>query len=883
MLAHEVFHCYQYEVAGIEETYTGPSWLIEGSARWVDQALVGGSEGYGDDWTEYLTEDSALKKRSYDAIGFYGHLDRFVDMWSEILGLVEEPDTAFARAVALGGTEFLDTWPTGLARLPELGEGWDTSGPGIPALSRTFEEWTLTNANPVVIDAPPGSQQLVEIKISKVELVEVTVDGYGGMYVKGPDEGSRWFSGFHHGYYCAEGSCTCPDGDPLITLRSRTVGALLGLTGTTEASIATFAATDLATACAEAEALKPIEQPCINCATSSGDPHVRTFDGVFYDPMFAGEFVAVRSTNDDLEVQVRQEPFGDTSSVSLDTAVAMRVAGDRIGIYARRDEPLLVNGEPPMSASAVELSGGGRIVIADASYAVVWPDGTTVQVGVSQLYVDLTVVLAPERAAQVEGLFGDFDGNPRDDLILSSGEAVDWTRLADDPIGFRDVFADAWRITTEASLFDYLPGESSETFTDRSFPSVSWLENLSEADRGRGEQVCRAAGVVESEFLEDCVLDVAVTGDADFALSAAANVPPVGHRVLATTASVGDVVTFRADVGPDGLPVVAALTLLEDRSHLMLIRCDDSRCDSTRTLAIDDDVSFAPFAMTAGPDGGLAMVYETTEGLTLARCEDQACTLWDKRILREPYGVGDAALAFLADGSLIVIIDLELVRCDDETCEDIPGSVDADLDDGFAYTTASLAIGSDGRPLVAYLIDTRRGLRQRVASCADDECSQWRQQANAPLPSDAAVRQIDMVVREDGRPIILTAVSGIRPAIVVVDCRDTLCSEGDKAEIPIEDLSAIDLELTPDHELLIGFTTYDSVGVARCHDTNCRSITTTVLERPAYASTSGIDLTAAVPGPFLVYWDDEEEALGTPEEGRLEAVFPGAMIDPDVP
>lgn len=46
-LAHEVFHCHQYAMVGIEAVWRMPSWLIEGTAEWAGEAFVGGGPRRG--------------------------------------------------------------------------------------------------------------------------------------------------------------------------------------------------------------------------------------------------------------------------------------------------------------------------------------------------------------------------------------------------------------------------------------------------------------------------------------------------------------------------------------------------------------------------------------------------------------------------------------------------------------------------------------------------------------------------------------------------------------------------------------------------------------------------------------------------------------------
>jgi hypothetical protein len=79
-------------------------------------------------------------------------------------------------------------------------------------------------------------------------------------------------------------------------------------------------------------------------------------------------------------------------------------------------------------------------------------------------------------------------------------------------------FADAWRITDKTSLFDYAPGTSTATFTDKNWPA----ENPESCSFGNqvpkpsitlevAQQVC--AGITDPDMKANAIFDVMVTGD----------------------------------------------------------------------------------------------------------------------------------------------------------------------------------------------------------------------------------------------------------------------------------------------------------------------------------------------------------------------------------
>ncbi|MEX2499013.1 MAG: VWD domain-containing protein [Wenzhouxiangellaceae bacterium] len=262
--------------------------------------------------------------------------------------------------------------------------------------------------------------------------------------------------------------------------------------------------------------------------TSHGDPHVTTLDGLHIDLQSVGEFILVRSKIDGFEIQARHQPFASSQSVSLNYAVALSFDGLRLVVDAYDSVPLHYNGQPvnpdsdsldPKNGISLYRSGGSTYVFFPGAGALIelsyWSRGAiSIDVGLPSVY-----------QGNVEGLLGDYDGDPSNDLRLRDGvtlppEDARQSDVAGDSLYAE--FAESWRIRPEESLFDYSEGKTTEDYTDRSFPSEGVdLGDYSAEEHAEADEACKAAGVDEDSLLEDCVYDLLVTGDRRFALGAA--------------------------------------------------------------------------------------------------------------------------------------------------------------------------------------------------------------------------------------------------------------------------------------------------------------------------------------------------------------------------
>lgn len=252
-----------------------------------------------------------------------------------------------------------------------------------------------------------------------------------------------------------------------------------------------------------------------HCASTNGDPHLRTFDGLLYDFQGAGEFIAAQDKMSDYVIQVRQQPWANSRYVAINTAVAMKADGDVVEVRAGQDMSLLVNGKQQSLADST-LPKGDKIAIEDNAIVVTWADGSQAWVrSVGRYGLALSAQLSDARAGKVDGLLGNANGDPKNDLhVQGSTQAIEPTFKTLYP-----TFADSWRITSSTSLFTYDSGMSTASYTNHNFPDQlpppTGLPGYAGA-----LAFCKSFNITDPEVLADCALDVAITGRPEFARAA---------------------------------------------------------------------------------------------------------------------------------------------------------------------------------------------------------------------------------------------------------------------------------------------------------------------------------------------------------------------------
>ncbi|WP_440068100.1 VWD domain-containing protein [Streptosporangium sp. OZ121] len=272
-----------------------------------------------------------------------------------------------------------------------------------------------------------------------------------------------------------------------------------------------------------------------------GDPHLITLDRLTYDMQSVGEFVLAESHSHDLRIHAR---FTErTDNMSIIDRVAMYVDDHVVEI----GNNLVIDGEPVTlpDGEVVQFSETSGVLREGFRYLVFWDgmagavfqwEGSCCQAGLA---------FGGDYPTDLVGLLGNGDGNPGNDLKLRDGTQLPMNTPATIIHG---QYADSWRISNEESLFTYAPGQSTQTFTDLTFPSeIVTIHDLTPEQVSAATTHCREQDVPPGPVFDACVIDIAVTSDTSFATMAAEQVTTVVDPLTTTLDAQGSLaVDFQA-------------------------------------------------------------------------------------------------------------------------------------------------------------------------------------------------------------------------------------------------------------------------------------------------------------------------------------------------
>jgi hypothetical protein len=244
VIAHEVFHCLQIQLTGRADALQAldgdRAWLGEGSASYAGCLFSqDGAAPYRKAYAGYVEEPlTALSKRTYDAIGFFAHLDQSgAGALATVRRAIATPSLASAYpAVANeGGADIFGSWAASLYRTPARGGAWDVSGPCAPPRSRAAEPTpiVLAGSGPVTLTAPAYAAHPYELFADSTTAGAITVHRASG-----------------HVRVAADGVDAEPTVDTVYCLgRASATKAAIALSGEDRGAKVTIAPTNAAAAC----------------------------------------------------------------------------------------------------------------------------------------------------------------------------------------------------------------------------------------------------------------------------------------------------------------------------------------------------------------------------------------------------------------------------------------------------------------------------------------------------------------------------------------------------------------------------------------------------------------------------------------------------------
>jgi len=252
--------------------------------------------------------------------------------------------------------------------------------------------------------------------------------------------------------------------------------------------------------------------------------------------------------------------------------------------------------------------------------------------------------------------------------------------------------------------------------------------------------------------------------------------------VLDSAGNVGEYTSIA--IGNDGNPIISYYDL--SNGDLKIVHCTSPSCSTQDTpVTLDSAGDVGEYTSIAiGSDGNPIISYfdSATDDLKIVHCTSPSCSTQDTPVTLDSAGdVGEyTSIAIGNDGNPIISyidnnnVDLKVVHCTSPSCstQDTPVTLDSAGDVGF-YT--SIAIGSDGNPIISYIDSATDDLK--IVHCTSPSCSNQ----DTPVTLDSAGDigfYTSIAISNDDNPII-SYFDSATDDLKVVHCTSPSCSTQD--------------------------------------------------------------------------------------------------------
>jgi len=240
-------------------------------------------------------------------------------------------------------------------------------------------------------------------------------------------------------------------------------------------------------------------------------------------------------------------------------------------------------------------------------------------------------------------------------------------------------------------------------------------------------------------------------------------------------------------IGADGLPVVSYRDATNE--ELKVLHCGNPTCTSGNDLT-PVDTGFVGYdtSLAVGADGQPVVSYlDGPNGdLKVLHCGNAACTSGNQATVVDPGPVvvaTDTSVATGADGLPVVSYydsddgDLRILHCGNAACT--AGNQATSVDTvGWVGEFSSLAIGTDGLPVVSYRDGAGGDLK--VLHCGNAACTSGNVMTPVDQSSDPLGYDTSMAIGTDGFPVV-SYWDGSNSDLKFLHCGNAACTAGNQA------------------------------------------------------------------------------------------------------
>lgn len=386
-------------------------------------------------------------------------------------------------------------------------------------------------------------------------------------------------------------------------------------------------------------------------------------------------------------------------------------------------------------------------------------------------------------------------------------------------------------------------------------------------------------GQVQTRIAGTCVVGEYVRGiNADGSLTCE---PVPGLPRITTVDDPINLVGFDTSIviGADGLPVISYRD--NTAGALKVAKCANAACVGSATITtVDDPVNNvgSHTSIALGTDGLPVISYQDTTAFTLkvAKCANAACTgaATITTVDNSTNVVGFfTSIAIGTDGLPVIsyfdatTAALKVAKCANAACTGI--ATITTVDDPPANSVGqdtSIAIGADGRPVISYQDNTAGALK--VAKCANAACTGGATITTVDDSPNRVGIQTSIAIGTDLRPVI-SYQDNTAGTLKVAKCANVLCT-GDATITIVDDPANIvgaetSIAIGADGLPVISYfdSTAGALKVAKCNNAACAGgATITTVDDPANSVGSSTSIAIGADGlPVISYYDGAAGAL----------------------